>query len=419
MKNFLKKAAAKLSLLDSSQIEKLFAESLEEIDLKDEILDSFDEGIILIDQKNKVFYINKAVDKIISCEKRRTNKGRNIFEVIKDNDITSFITNTLLGIDSFDSTSVSSYSSSLGSENAVKDFTYNVGENLKIVEISVEKNFCEFQNRPLHCVRIHDITKKRLEDNRLRRSESLAQMTTMAAGVAHEIKNPLASISIYLQLLKREFKKKEQLKEEDAQKYLSVIGEEIDRLNSIVVDFLFAVRPLTVNLRKENINDLILDLSNFVKAELDQNNIKLELKLESPLPKLMLDAQLFRNAALNILKNAIQAIQSVKDVRDGLISIETKVNYDMVEVTFSDNGCGIPQEKIGKIFEPYYTTKETGTGLGLTLLFKIMKEHEGDVNVISKVDEGTSFVLTFAIPKDERLRLPSLGETYETNNSNS
>lgn len=392
MNKFLKKASEKLSILDPSQTESLFADLLEAVDMKDGILDSFSEGIILLGPNRVILYMNKSVRSLISLNYKKSYRNRILDSIIVDNDIIDFFNSYWKG--------------GKHEKDAAKEFTYQNGETVKIILIEIQNEFTVFHDRKCDLIKISDITQQRIDANRLRRNESLAQMTTMAAGVAHEIKNPLGSISLYLQLLEREYKKHKSLTALQAEKYLGVIKEEIERLNSIVVDFLFAVRPLTVNLRKEKINELVDDVAEFVTPEMKQHGISLELNLEPGLPKLNIDASLFRQAALNLLKNSIQALEArYTDLSQGKISIETKLNNNCVDILFGDNGCGIPEELLSKIFEPYYTTKETGTGLGLTVLFKIVKEHKGELNVISKVNEGTTFIISFPVPQDERMKL--------------
>lgn len=397
MDKFLKKASEKLNLLDQSQTKQLFADLLETLELKDFILDSSPDGIILVGEERNIFYQNKVVSSIIAINYPRFYKFRDISSQIVDSDITDFLHD---------------YWADPRKEKTIsKEFTYQNGENVKIILVAVFNRFNTFHGHVCDMIRFSDITEKRIKENRLKRSESLAQMTTMTAGVAHEIKNPLGSISLYLQLLRRDFKKYQSLTREQAEKYLKVISEEIDRLNSIVVDFLFAVKPLSVNLRKEEVNNLVFDIGQFVLPELKENGIELELTLAPGLPKLMLDRSLFRQAALNVIKNSMQAIAcSHADGKDGKIDIETKLNNDLVSVIFTDNGCGISEDKLSKIFEPYYTTKEIGTGLGLTVLFKIIKEHNGDLNVVSRENEGTTFVLSFPVPKDERMKIGYSGK---------
>ena len=180
-----------------------------------------------------------------------------------------------------------------------------------------------------------------------------------------------------------------------------VIDEEIERLNAIVVDFLFAVRPMDVRLRLENVNDVINDVLNFVTHELEQHGIKIERNLEEFLPKLRLDENLLKQALLNIIKNAMNALE----VSGGVLAVSTKLLGDHVALTIHDNGIGMDEATLSKIFEPYFTTKPSGSGLGLTMVFKVVKEHSGEISVSSKLGEGTTFTITLPVPTSERLAL--------------
>lgn len=234
----------------------------------------------------------------------------------------------------------------------------------------------------------------------MRRSENLASMTTMAAGVAHEIKNPLAAMGIHLQLLKKAFVRKESLTYDDAQRYLDVLEEEISRLNSIVVDFLFAVRPMDTRLRLSPICRTLDEICNFVEPELHEHNVSLTRDIATSLPKLEFDENLLKQALLNLIKNAMNAMEG-----GGRLTLQSRLDGNQVLIKVIDTGIGMDDETLQKIFEPYFTTKASGTGLGLTVVYKIMKEHKGDITVTSKRGEGTCFTLSFPVPKSERLVL--------------
>lgn len=254
-------------------------------------------------------------------------------------------------------------------------------------------------NRILFLVR--DISEEKRQESRLHRSESLASLTTVAAGVAHEIKNPLASIGIHLQLLRKAFQRKKSLTLEDASRYLNIIDEEIERLNGIVVDFLFAVRPMDVRLRLENINHIINDVCNFVSYELSGHKIHIRRHLGEFLPKLRVDENLLKQALLNIIKNAMNAME----INGGMLTVTTKLVGDHVAISLSDTGVGMDEATLAKIFEPYFTTKSSGSGLGLTMVFKVVKEHMGEISVSSKKGEGTTFTITLPVPTSQRLAL--------------
>jgi signal transduction histidine kinase len=248
--------------------------------------------------------------------------------------------------------------------------------------------------------------------------ESLASLTTLAAGVAHEIKNPLGSLSIHVQLIQKALSTNRELcfKAHDPQtyqllnqerdprnyfslmdKYIGVVNEEIDRLNGIVVDFLFAVRPMNMDFREGNINLLIEELTEFVRFELEEARIAYVLNLTPELPVIDFDERYMKQALLNLVKNAIAAMP-----QGGKLTIKTEAQEAGILIRVYDTGIGIPEEHLSKIFEPYFTTKETGSGLGLTLVFKIIREHQGEITVKSKLGEGSCFTIALPIPQKER-----------------
>jgi signal transduction histidine kinase len=251
---------------------------------------------------------------------------------------------------------------------------------------------------------VDDITERRGREARMRRMENLASLTTLAAGVAHEIKNPLGAISLHVQLIQKTMNAHKMLNTDSedcavCEKYLKVVNEELDRLNNIVVDFLFAVRPMNAKLRKGDINALIAELADFVSLELKGAHIECSLSLAEKLPALSFDEKLMKQALLNLIKNAEAAMSG-----GGKLTIATEALEGEARIIIADTGAGIPEENYAKIFEPYFTTRKEGTGLGLTMVFKIIKEHQGDISVESKEGEGSVFVITLPITQtDQRL----------------
>jgi signal transduction histidine kinase len=232
--------------------------------------------------------------------------------------------------------------------------------------------------------------------------------------VAHEIKNPLGSLSIHVQLVKKALgacralcgRKTEDKSENDSEpkanleaidRYLAVVNEEIERLNQIVVDFLFAVRPMDLDMHLGSTNILIGEMSEFVCFELKEANIECNLELAENLPFVEFDNRYMKQALLNLIKNAIAAMP-----QGGKLTIKTETQDEYIVINVADTGIGIPDESISKIFEPYYTTKKTGSGLGLTLVFKIVREHQGEINVKSRQGEGSVFTISLPIPQSER-----------------
>ena len=279
-----------------------------------------------------------------------------------------------------------------------RDFTIQVGSELRTLRVSFRRLYTS--NNQYMDIIISDISEDIRKETRLRRSESLASMTTMAAGVAHEIKNPLAAMQIHTQLMRKAFQRFGSLDEEKAEKYLSVIEEETEHLNKIAVDFLYAVKPLDVELRLGSLNEEIEEVISFLLPEAEEKNIQVETKLDPFIPRIEFDKRLVKQALLNLVQNAFAAMSE-----GGKLGITSKNQGDFISLRIKDNGCGIPEDKLSKIFEPYYTTKASGTGLGLTLVYKIMKEHNGDIHVKSELGKGTEFILDFPVPVSERKAL--------------
>jgi signal transduction histidine kinase len=215
--------------------------------------------------------------------------------------------------------------------------------------------------------------------------------------VAHEIKNPLGSIGIHIQLIQKALGNKGKLDKGSISKYLEVVMEEVERLNGIVIDFLFAVRPMNAEMEPKDLNALVHDTVEFVKFELEEAGVEVDESYARALPSLDLDEKYIKQALLNIIKNAIAAMPD-----GGKLIFETEVDANDVVLRISDTGVGIPEDQMAKIFEPYYTTKEFGSGLGLTVVYKIIQEHGGEISLSSKEGDGTTFSLCFPVPESER-----------------
>ncbi len=231
-----------------------------------------------------------------------------------------------------------------------------------------------------------DITSQKEERLKLHHAESLAALTTLAAGVAHEIKNPLGSLDIHVQLLDRltdkcDFKIQKEFKE-----LLNVVMEEISRLNNIVKDFLFTVRPIHIQLKNVNIFKVMQQIIKLLQPAFDKKGVKLTLDGDNSISKVPLDSRYLNHAIINVLKNSLEATK-----RNGRVSIDIQKSDEDLVIQITDSGRGITDENMGKIFEPYFTTKDFGTGLGLTIVYKIIKEHNGTIQIDSQEGKGTTF----------------------------
>lgn len=209
----------------------------------------------------------------------------------------------------------------------------------------------------------------------------------LAAGVAHEVRNPLNSISITIQYLK-DILNENSGSIEEAQECLDVIARQVKELDRIVEEFLQLARPTEMNLEKVELNTFISDLMFDYAGMLEVKNIELVKTFDNPYIFVRIDKDKFRQALSNIILNAIQAMPN-----GGLLSIsvsENKTDKNAV-IDISDTGVGIPQENIDRLFEPYFTTKPDGTGLGLSITYKIIEAHNGKIKVTSEEGKGSTF----------------------------
>ena len=388
MSQFVKKASSKIEKLSNEEILRIIETQTNDLKIRNYILDNSIEGSLMLDGSDNVIYLNATLTNLITLYPRKKYTDVNVSKVIADSDMVAFIRKfRKSGKDTMEE--YFQVSDPVHGQRSVICIASRVSEIKALLFV------------------FRDMTFFNRFKEEFRKNESLAQMTTMAAGVAHEIKNPLASISIYLQLMDKMMEKNGSMKREEAKKYLDVVSEEVDRINKIAVDFLFAVKPMKVNLAICNVNDIVKKTVSVVSAELKEKGIAFKQHLAVSLPKVLADSSLIQQSILNLINNAMQAMP--EDRKDPAITVSTFMENDMVKISVADNGCGMTEEQMSKIFEPYYTTKSSGTGLGLTVLFKIMKQHEGDVTVSSTPGVGSEFTLQIPVPSSERFRLTDDG----------
>lgn len=378
MRKFLQRALEKIDKMDRDQIRHLVADIAAETELLEMVMESMSDGVVVTDPADRILLVNKSAERMLPFFTDELAE-KVLWETIQDKEIARFFRHSLSSLDKI----------------IDREFTLSNGLT-RTLALSVMPLVRQgaIQGNVIH---IEDISEKRAKEARLRRAESLAALTTLTAGVAHEIKNPLASIGIHIELIKKEMSGKQKISTRKVRENLTVIAEELERLNRIVVDFLFAVRPMNTELVHDDLNRLVRELMEFLKFELERAQIRVELELLEPSPHIQLDEKYMKQALLNIVKNAISAMP-----HGGILRIESLRSANQLVLKVSDTGVGIPEENLDKIFEPYYTTKEFGSGLGLTLVYKIVKEHLGDIAVSSKVEEGTTFSLSFPVPQKEK-----------------
>jgi PAS domain S-box-containing protein len=375
MVDFFRRALKKLDKLDIEQHRKLLISAVDQISLLETVSDSIDVGILVCDEKHNLVLVNKCAQRLLPLD---CIEGVQIWSAIMDEQLVECFKEILLNRDRV-----------IDKEIDVTHKGRNKLLSINVVPLVQERRVTG------SLIYIEDITEKRKEEARLRRAENLASLTTLAAGVAHEIKNPLGSISIHIQLLQKLLANQTGT-DNKTERYFSVLKEEVERLNRIVVDFLFAVRPMNLELKKGNINILISQLIEFVRPELEQSKILCLLEFDENMPDILMDERYMKQAMLNLVTNAKAAMPS-----GGVLTIATNFADNEARISVCDTGIGIKKENLEKIFEPYFTTKETGTGLGLTQVFKIIREHQGEITVDSEPGTGTDFRIILPVPQKE------------------
>lgn len=234
-------------------------------------------------------------------------------------------------------------------------------------------------------------TSPRAMDERLK--DRLAFLGSLASGLAHEIKNPLSTMTITLGLLKEDFESAETPRERRALRKVELLESEVARLEKILQDFLQFAGGHVVRPQLVDVNGWLDELLDFYEPACSDAQVRLERQLGPSLPQIMVDRDLMKQAVLNLLKNAVQAMQG-----GGTLRVRTWSTGDRVRVEVSDTGCGIPPDVLPRIFDPYFTTREAGTGLGLPTVRRIVAEHGGDIGVESRIGHGTTFVVTLPVP---------------------
>ncbi|HOJ63491.1 MAG TPA: ATP-binding protein [Spirochaetota bacterium] len=364
--NFFNTLKKKIEKLDSSTLRNILFEVIEENDNLKKIFNSMSEGVIVIDNEKKVLFYNKMAIRLLDI-------NQNI--VILNNEIEKLINNEII-------------------LNNINTLLQNNGLNESIEIKTRYSTFISISLQPLiqegkiigNIISIKDITLQKENEKKLRQAESLAALTTFSAGIAHEIKNPLGAIAIHIQLIEKDLKDCKCKRAQEFEYSINVIKEEVERLTEILNNFLFTVRPLKPEFMLVNLKTFLDKFIEFIQPELKANNIKLE-KNYSTLSDVWIDEKLFKQALLNLIQNSIAAIKAHNSNSEGKIEIDAYSQGNYVIIDIIDNGIGIPEEIQNKIFDPYFTTKNNGTGLGLTIVYKIIKEHNGYISFISKKGE--------------------------------
>jgi signal transduction histidine kinase len=228
------------------------------------------------------------------------------------------------------------------------------------------------------------------KQSQLVEAEKLASIGILASGIAHEINNPLTAILTFSNLLLEKMPK-----DDPSYERLKMMAREAERARNIVKQLLSFAKESAFNPIRININKPVSEILESLMAQGAFKGIELNVNLSEELPEIFIDPVRIGQVVLNIVLNSIQSITP-----PGKIKVSTGLRDNFIEIIISDTGAGIPEDRINKIFDPFFTTKEIGTGLGLAVSYGIVKRHGGDIEVRSKVGEGSTFIVRLPIDKE-------------------
>lgn len=337
--------------------------------LTSSVLENMSEAVIVLDSANKITLFNKSAENLFNLKSE--NVLQNEIQSIS-NGFLSFLRtkNFIDGLQTFE-----------------KELFFN-GEQ-KYFSFSISRLDDPETKELKHTIVIKDLTEtKRLEDE-AKKNEKLSAMGELASGVAHEIRNPINAIGMIAQRLNKEFLPKDN--QEEYFNITNLLKTEVSRINKIITQFLNYAKPLDINKKPTEIHSYLKEIFRLFEEQAKQKSIKFILQGNEQFT-LRIDSDLIKQALMNIIQNAFDAV-----TKDGKVVIEYfKIKNDLI-IQISDNGIGIAPEQQQRIFDLYFTTKKDGNGLGLSISQKIIAQHNGSISLSSKVNNGTTFKIILPI----------------------
>ena len=393
---FLEKLIGRLGKIGPEEVQNYLLRLAQEKGFLETVFNAIQEGIIVTDSSGRITYLNDA-----ACE---------LFGLDGEDSIGKQLDERVRGLD----WNALTHSGGPVTRDLEIFYPRNRFINFYIVPLVIESRVDRNENAAAddrgyseqvgYAIIMRDITESRRTAEKTIESERLNALTLLAAGVAHELGNPLNSLNIHLQLMERQARKLKGKDRDELQQSIEICRGEINRLDSIVTQFLRAIRPSRPQVQPENINAIVEEAVRFFSAEIEARDIVVETELRSDLPLLQLDRDQMKQAFYNVIKNSFEAMK-----RRGILLIRTDMDESHVRVSFIDTGGGMSAETLSHVFEPYYTTKASGTGLGLLIVRRIVREHGGELAIEST--EGKGLTLTIRLPlKEQRVRMLEAGD---------
>jgi nitrogen fixation/metabolism regulation signal transduction histidine kinase len=376
-KSPLDKVLGRLDDLDEVNLGILVQRLARERKLLETVFDVIRDGILVLDGKGDISYANIQGKRLIGLKDSQTGQVsllRAAPEIAR-----------AIGLDSGNE--------GTQAEVIVREMEISYPElrYVRVYAVPIEEAFVkQAENEKVGiAIIMTDITEEKVSLEERLESERVASIMDLAAGVAHELGNPLNSIHIHLQVLRRNLDAQKQ-KSKKSKKSLSTCINEVERLDGIIAHFLKAIRPQTPDFKKINLLSIIEETVHLKKEELNAKKINISMEAGVREPLVNGDSEQLKQVLFNVIGNAIEAIENNSEIR-----ILTGLEDRFVFAKIIDHGSGISKDDLSKVFEPYYTTKKTGHGIGMMIVHRIMRDHGGDVGIDSKVGAGTIVTLRF------------------------
>jgi two-component system, sporulation sensor kinase E len=382
---FIDKLIERIRRVQPEEVQNYLVRLAREKGFLERIFDALQEGVIVTDVNGKIQFINAAAAQLFGVEPEEAF-GRPLEEKLRGLDWMTLRSNEV---------SVSRDIEVFYPQHRFLNFYVSP----LLLHKDGEEAHAKRQDLVGYAIILRDITEDRRMAQQTIESERLSALTLLAAGVAHEIGNPLNSLNIHLQLIERKLRKAPSELRSDMGELLATAKSEIQRLDSIVHQFLRAIRPSTPQFEAHDLNEILQESVDFLRPEIRDRDIIVELDLDPTLPRLLVDRDQMKQAFYNVIKNAFQAMRAA-----GILHIRSWQSELYVSVSFNDTGGGISQDQMSKLFQPYFTTKSSGSGLGLLIVRRIVREHGGEIEIES--NEGKGMRVTIHLPfGDKGIRL--------------
>ncbi len=375
----------KIKSLDSESIHSVIQHLAKEHGFFENVFDTIGEGVIVVNTERRILYSNKAAKTILGMPE----------------DISRLTVDRLLKGANWDE--ILPVAGCAGTSKLMRqelEIFYPERRVIRIYAMPLGGNSVE----PHYAVILNDITATIDRAHSEAETERGKLISMLAAGVAHEIGNPLNSLYLHLQYLQR-LVGREEFDRESATEELQESRKEVERLDAIINQFLKALRPGKPEMRLLDLKELVLESLKFMQHEITQREVKVEFTWSDDIPAVDGDSGQLKQAFYNLTRNALQAMPT-----GGQLQIRCTSSDEFVSLSVTDSGNGIKAEDLSHLFDAYFTTKRTGTGLGLMIVERIVREHGGSLSVDSSEGHGATF--TISLPRrDRKLRVLSAGRT--------